>query len=126
MKIEYEGEQYHLDMDTIDVKQAIKIEKHIGGTLEDWETGMSHASTACLQALGWLIFTGGDSTPIADVNFKIMALSKRDGRKLEVQRKPQRRAGAGGASSRPSSSPSPATYATPRRRSTFSVRRPTS
>ena len=76
MKIEYEGEQYDLDMDSIDVKQAIKIEKHIGGTLSDWETGLGQASTPCLQALGWLIFTGGDSTPIDEVNFKIMVLSK--------------------------------------------------
>ena len=76
MKIEYEGEQYDLDMDAIDVKQAIKIEKHIGGTLSDWEAGLGNASTPCLQALGWLIFTGGDSTPIGDVNFKIMVLSK--------------------------------------------------
>lgn len=76
MKITYEGAVYDLDMDEIDVKQAQKIEKHIGGTLTEWEEGMARASTPCLQALGWLIFHGGDSTPIADVNFKVMKLGK--------------------------------------------------
>jgi len=76
VKITYEGTVYDLDMDEIDVKQAQKIEKHIGGTMGQWEEGMAGASADCLQALGWLIFTGGDSTPIADVNFKLMKLGK--------------------------------------------------
>jgi hypothetical protein len=76
LKITYEGTVYDLDMDEIDVKQAQKIEKHIGGDLTAWEEGMARASADCLQALGWLIFNGGDSTPIADVNFKVMKLGR--------------------------------------------------
>jgi hypothetical protein len=76
VKITYEGTVYDLDMDDIDVKQAQKIEKHIGGTMGEWEEGMARASADCLQALGWLVFTGGDSTPIAEVNFKLMRLGK--------------------------------------------------
>jgi hypothetical protein len=73
--ITFEGRQYPFDLDELTVKQALKIEKHIGGTLVDWENGLNQASAAALQALGWLIFTGGDSTPIADVEFKIMKLA---------------------------------------------------
>jgi hypothetical protein len=73
--ITFEGRQYPFDLDDLTVKQALKIEKHIGGTLLDWENGLNQASGLALQALGWLIFTGGDSTPIADVEFKIMKLA---------------------------------------------------
>jgi hypothetical protein len=77
LKITYEGQVYDLDMDEIDVKQASKIEQHVGGTLTEWEEGMGKASVRCLQALGWLIFTGGDlSADIADTNFKVMKLGK--------------------------------------------------
>jgi hypothetical protein len=77
LKITYEGQAYDLDMDEIDVKQGQKIEQHIGGDLTAWEDGMGRASVNCLQALGWLIFTGGDlNAPIADVNFKVMKLGK--------------------------------------------------
>ena len=75
MIITFEGRDYPFDLDDLTVKQAVKIEKHIGGTLLDWEEGLNRASAPCLQALGWLIFTGGDSSPIADVEFKIMKLA---------------------------------------------------
>jgi hypothetical protein len=76
LKITYEGTVYDFDLDDLSVKQAQKIEKHIGGTLADWEAGLGRASADCLQAVAWLIFTGGDKTPIADVDFKIMKLAK--------------------------------------------------
>jgi hypothetical protein len=76
LKITYEGTVYDFDLDDLSVKQAQKIEKHIGGTLADWEAGLGRASADCLQAVAWLIFTGGDQTPIADVDFKIMKLAK--------------------------------------------------
>ena len=77
MIIDYEGRQYPFDMDDMDIRQALKIEKHIGGTIGDFTNGLMETIRAdCYQALGWLIFTGGDSTPIADVNFKFGKLSK--------------------------------------------------
>jgi hypothetical protein len=76
LRITYEGTAYDFDLDDLSVKQAQKIEKHIGGTLADWEAGLGRASADCLQAVAWLIFTGGDKTPIADVDFKIMKLAK--------------------------------------------------
>ena len=77
MIIDYEGQQYPFDMDDMDIKQALKIEKHIGGTVGDFTEGlMANIRADCYQALGWLIFHGGGATPIADVNFKFGKLSK--------------------------------------------------
>jgi hypothetical protein len=75
--IDYEGQQYPFDMDDLEIKQALKIEKHVGGTIGDFIDGLLENTRAdCYQALGWLIFHGGDQTPIADVNFKFGRLSK--------------------------------------------------
>ena len=77
MKITYEGAVYDLDLDEIDIKQAQKIEEHTGRTLGEWEEGLGKASADCMQALGWLIFEGGDLVKdIADVNFKVMPLGR--------------------------------------------------
>jgi hypothetical protein len=75
--IDYEGREYPFDMDDVDVRQSLKIEKHIGGPMGDFTAGLLETvRTDCYQALGWLIFHGGDSTPIAEVNFKVGKLSK--------------------------------------------------
>jgi hypothetical protein len=74
--IEYEGSTYDFDLDDLTVKQALKIEKHIGGPMIEFEKGMATGSAVCYQVLGWLIFHGGDSTPIADVDFKFGKLAK--------------------------------------------------
>lgn len=77
MIIDYEGREYPFDMDDLTVKQALKIEKHIGGMMGDFIDGLLEKTRAdCYQALGWLIFHGGDSTPIADVDFKFGRLSR--------------------------------------------------
>jgi hypothetical protein len=75
--ITYEGRTYDFDLEDLTVRQAIRIEKHIGGTLEQFEKGIGTGNLACYQALGWLILHGGDEgTPIGDVDFKIARLSK--------------------------------------------------
>lgn len=76
MKIEFEGTVYDFDERSIRLKQAVKIEKHIGGTLGDWEDGLANASAPCLQALAWLIFHGGDATPIDDVDFELLPFAE--------------------------------------------------
>ena len=70
MIIEYEGQSYEFDLDDLTVKQALKIEKHIGGPLIEFEKGMLTGDTTCVQVLGWLVLLGGGSTPIADADFK--------------------------------------------------------
>ena len=76
MIIDYEGRSYEFDLEDLTVKQAIRIEKHIGGPLEQFEKGIGSGDLTAYQALGWLILHGGDDTPIADVDFKIAKLSK--------------------------------------------------
>ena len=76
MIITYEGTSHEFDLDDLTVKQAIKIEKHIGGPMMDFEKGMLTGRADCYQVLGWLILHGGDSTPIADVDFKYGKLAK--------------------------------------------------
>lgn len=76
MIIDYEGTAYEFDLEDLTVKQAIKIEKHIGGPLEQFEKGIGTGDLTCYQALGWLILCGGDQTPIADTDFKIAKLSR--------------------------------------------------
>ena len=76
MRIEYEGESYDFDLDDLTVKQALKIEKHLGGPMIEFEKGMAVGRADCYQVLGWLIFHRGDSTPIADVDFKFGKLAK--------------------------------------------------
>jgi hypothetical protein len=84
--IDYEGQQYPFDMDDMDIRQALQIEKHIGGTMGDFTEGLTETIRAdCYQALGWLIFHGGDSTPIANVNFKFGKLSRAFGAAAEKE-----------------------------------------
>jgi hypothetical protein len=73
--IEYEGREYPYDPDDLDIDQALLIEKHIGGTLMDWQKGIYAYDTKCTQVLGWIVLRGGDlSVPIESVNFKVNKL----------------------------------------------------
>jgi hypothetical protein len=74
--ITYEGKAYDFDLADMTIKQAMKVEKHIGGPMDKFEKGIASGDLACFQALGWLILHGGDDTPVADVDFKISRLSQ--------------------------------------------------
>jgi hypothetical protein len=75
--IEYEGKTHDVDLDDIDIDQALKIEKHIGGPMLEWEQGMATGRAECVRVLGWLILHGGNlEVPIASVNFKYPKLMK--------------------------------------------------
>jgi hypothetical protein len=75
--ITYEGRDYDVDIDDIDIDQALKIEKHIDGPMLDWEQGMATGRAECVRVLGWLVLHGGDlKVPIASVNFKYPKLMK--------------------------------------------------
>ena len=77
MKIEYEGQVYDYDDENLTVAQGMAIERHIEGTLLDWQQGLMNARTACYQALAWVIFRGGDpAVKIADVEFPVIRLAK--------------------------------------------------
>jgi hypothetical protein len=82
MRINYEGESYEFDMADISIKQAIKIERHLGCPIAEFgerlypsEQGKSPDMMA-LQCLGWLILHGGKGVPIDDTDFSVGALTK--------------------------------------------------
>jgi hypothetical protein len=76
MLIVYEGQTYPFDFDDIGVQQAIAIERHTGLSFADWGTSLEKGGNLLsLQAMGWLILTGGDlDAPIGGVNFKMAKL----------------------------------------------------
>lgn len=76
MKIEYDGQVYDYDYENLLVSRALKIEEHIGGTLADYEEGLSNGRAVCFQALGWLLFHDGNpKTPIGSVEFPVVKLA---------------------------------------------------
>jgi hypothetical protein len=114
--IEYEDKSYPFDLDDLTVKQAIKIQKHIGGPMSDFQRGIVETRAECYQALAWLILCGGDSTPIADVDFKFGRFVKafneaaeaevQEAEAAEVQEGPTAAAGSSGPKRGPASKPS--------------------
>jgi hypothetical protein len=74
MKITYEGAEHEFDFDKIRVKQAVKIEKHVGVPLAEWGSMLEQgASMLALQALGWLILSGGKGA-VDDADFEVVTL----------------------------------------------------
>lgn len=81
MRIEYEGELYEFDMADITVKQAIKIEKHLGCPIAEFGERLNtsegkNPDMLAMQCLGWLILHGGEGISIEDTDFSVMALTK--------------------------------------------------
>ena len=76
MIIEYEGQRYPFDFDDIGVKQGIAIEHHTGLPFAEWGAALEKGGNLlALQAVGWLILTGGDlAAPIGDCNFAMVKL----------------------------------------------------
>jgi hypothetical protein len=77
LKFELDGKSWDYDEDSLMVDQGIAVEKHIGGTLMDYDQGLSTGRSDCYQALGWLIFHGGSpDVAIDSVNFPLLKLSR--------------------------------------------------
>lgn len=73
MIIDYDGERHEFEFDDITVKQAMKIEKHTGLKLTDWGdalAGEDGMNMQALQALGWLVLSGGTGA-VDDADFKL-------------------------------------------------------
>jgi hypothetical protein len=74
--INYKGETYTYDPESVTVKQAMMLEAHTGTSFEKWGDDISTANLKALQAFGWLILTSGDlATPIAETDFVISAMA---------------------------------------------------
>jgi hypothetical protein len=77
MRVTYEGADYDFDMADVTVKQAIKIEKHLGFPFAEFGAKLEagEADMRAIQAFGWLILFGGRDIPIEDADFKVLVLS---------------------------------------------------
>jgi len=76
--IEYEGQRYPFDYAGITIKQAMKIEKFTGRPFGEWGKALSAGGDlGAVQAVGWLVLTGGDmSVQIEDCDFKLAAFGE--------------------------------------------------
>jgi hypothetical protein len=75
--IDFEGRRYEFDLDDVGVRQAEKIEAHVGGPLMDFQMGLATASVKSLQALYWFITTSGNvDVPIATMDFHVIKFSR--------------------------------------------------
>src|ERR1700744_1802562 len=73
MKIDYDGAEYTLDMDEIDVVEATYIKVKTGLTLLGLQAGLEQADPDALKALFWLMNKqSGKAIDIERVNFKIV------------------------------------------------------
>lgn len=81
MRVLYEGESYEFDWAAMTVKQAIKIEKHLGCPIAEFGERLStsegkNPDMLAIQCFGWLILHGGRDVPIEDADFKVKALTE--------------------------------------------------
>jgi hypothetical protein len=76
MFIDYDGGHYPFDMDEVTIKQALKIEKFMGCSFEEWGKKLQAGDLAARQALGWLILHPDGGVPIEDTDFKMVALAE--------------------------------------------------
>lgn len=80
MIISYDGRQYPFDMDEVTIQQALKIEKFMGCSFDEWGKKLQAGDLQARQALGWLILhpAGRDEAglvkAIEDTDFKMVAL----------------------------------------------------
>ncbi len=96
MIIDYEGERYEFEFDNITVKQAMKIEKHVGMKLTDWGDRLSEGGDLlALQALGWLVLFGGTG-PVDDADFKMAPLGQAFLKAIVAQAEAEKAAEANG------------------------------
>lgn len=73
MQVDYDGAQYSLDLDEIDVVEATYIKVKTGLTLLGLQAGLGEADPDALKALFWLMNKqSGKAVDIERVNFKIM------------------------------------------------------
>lgn len=103
MIITYEGRQYPFDFEEITVKQAIKLEKHTGMKLAEWDAALQEGNVLeALQALGWLILDGGDlGKDIADTDFKFVKLGEAFAAVMAIEQAAQAAAEAAGPTRNP-------------------------
>lgn len=77
IKLTYEDQEYTLDIEDIDLRQAIIIKDKCDLTLMTLEDGLNNGDPQALKALFWLMMAqNGDEQDIDRVNFKIVKFAR--------------------------------------------------
>ena len=73
MVVDFEDKQYNLDIEDIDVRQAMVIKVKTGFNLLQWQAALEQADVDAIKALYWLMLAqNGVAADIDIVNFKII------------------------------------------------------
>jgi hypothetical protein len=77
MIVEFEDKSYTLDVEEIDVRQAMLIKVKTGFNLLDWQKALERSDVDAIKALYWLMMAqNGQAVDIDRVNFKIIKFAK--------------------------------------------------
>ena len=73
MNVDFEGKTYALDIEDIDVRQAMVIKVKTGYNLLQWQAALEQADVDAIKALYWLMLAqNGVGSDIDQVNFKLI------------------------------------------------------
>lgn len=96
MKINFEDKEYDFDLDELDTRQAMYIQRKFGMTLMDLEEALERVDPKGVIALYWLMKNQNGETVDPDkVNFKIVkfAMALRDAALAEREANPTKEPG---------------------------------
>lgn len=91
MLIQFEDEEYKLDLDEIDYTEARYIKRHTGLTLLELELGLEKIDPDALGALYWLMMKqSGTAVDLQKVNFKALKFTAAliEAKKREAEENP--------------------------------------
>lgn len=73
MIVKFDNREWNLDVDEIDVSQAMHIKVKTGYNLMQWQSALEQGDVAAVKALYWLMLAqNGIGADIDLVNFKII------------------------------------------------------
>lgn len=88
MVISFDGSTYNLDVDEIDVAQAMVIKVKTGYNLLQWQAALEEGDVLAVKALYWLMLSqNGIAADIDIVNFKLVKFITAVGEAAEVVKK---------------------------------------
>lgn len=91
MIVDFEGRQWNLDIEEIEVAQAMVIKVKTGYNLLQWQAALEQADVDAIKALYWLMLAqNGVGSDIDRVNFKLIRFvnAVKAAEKAEVKDKP--------------------------------------
>lgn len=88
MVINFDGKSYNLDVDEIDVAQAMVIKVKTGFNLLQWQAALEEGDVLAVKALYWLMLAqNGIASDIDLVNFKLVKFIEAVGEASKADKK---------------------------------------